>query len=165
MQKILALDLGTLTGYCYGDPKHLVCGTWKLAAAKEISFWHKHRLDRRCDPRFSRLMKHLAAVRDQYTPEVVVWEDVEFVMHQRQAQLWPTWRAAIWATFDPEKVVLECVPVGTLKAFATGNGAATKEQMAKHFNHNGPERAEYDDNAIDAWHAWHWAKQLFSRVK
>jgi len=48
------------------------------------------------------------------------------------AQLWPTLRTAILAEADPNPDLrLDCVPVGTLKHYATGNVSAKKLDMAR----------------------------------
>ena len=48
----------------------------------------------------------------------------------RRSQLWGSLRAVTWVFGRVPLNIVECVPVGTLKQFATGNGAANKRQMA-----------------------------------
>jgi hypothetical protein len=62
--------------------------------------------------------------------------------------------------------VIECVPTGTLKKFATGHGGATKEMMEVHLKrkHPGCWRSGLDDNGVDALWLWQWARQNLSRI-
>lgn len=180
--KILALDIGTKTGWCCWENNHLSLSTEVLATKKEVNTWGKERLDRRCDPRIERMAR---LVRKQMSilggdsghVDWVVFEDVEFASSRKQAHLWASLRAAIWLTAAPVKI--ECVPVGTLKAFATGHGGATKEMMMKAVQLWNPERfafrkdhvldyntnSKLDDNACDALHLARWAKLNLARAK
>ena len=167
MKKILALDLGTKTGYCYGDSiSTLKVGTWKLATAKEVTQWGKERLTRRCDPRCARLWHELDRLPK---PDIVVFEDVEFASYTKQVQLWASLRAAVWLSYGGfsgcgySGVLLECVPVGTLKKFATGAGNANKNGMERAATRLGLEVSGLDDNAVDALHLWRWAERNLSR--
>ena len=61
-----------------------------------------------------------------------MFEDVGFVSTRMQTQLWATLRTAIWgASLGNPDVRIFCVPVTTLKQFATGNGHVQKVQMAQ----------------------------------
>jgi hypothetical protein len=162
---ILGLDLGTRTGYCYNRGTTLFCGTWELATAKEITAWGKDRRRRTGDPRVRRLCEKIAGI--DYL-DLVAYEDVEFSTYTAQTQLWAGLRSAIWLC--ARAGITECVPVGTLKKFATGHGGATKEAMAKAFNR---ERNPHissrgllplDDNAIDAYFVWKWATKTLART-
>lgn len=161
--KILALDFGTKTGYCYGHSlQTFVPGTWKLATAKEITAWRKKRLDRRCDLRIARLWTYVRI----FSPDLVVFEDVEFSSYTKQIQLWSSLRAAAWIAFPSAR--FECVPVGTLKKFATGAGNATKEMMEASLYKQYPVTTFFkdtlDDNAVDALWIWLWARHNLSRL-
>jgi hypothetical protein len=177
--KILALDLATNTGFAHNLEDELSLGTWKLATDSEIRIWGQNRMTRRNDPRVSRLFNILSKLP---TPiDAVVMEDVQFMTYTQQCQLWSSLRAAVWLAFDPS--VCECVPVKTLKQFATGSGAATKEAMVRAVIRSNPTRfasgnnghddrfwdrrtvSELDDNAADAYHIFRWAEQNLSRRK
>lgn len=162
---ILALDYGTKTGYCYGsDASDLQFGTWKLATDKEVTGWGKSRLTRTCDPRIARLAGYLRAFP---LANMIVFEDVQFASSTYQVQLWASLRTVAWLDYPPG-TQFECVPVGTLKKFATGSGTATKERMGQCFVTAGHIRIEHflslDDNAVDAIWIWLWAKQIFARA-
>lgn len=182
---ILALDLGTKTGWCYLTSERMELGTWTLATAKEIRDWGKKRMTRRNDPRVHRLF-HLIDrffTHQKYTPDIFVFEDVQFSSYTLQVQLWSALRAAMWLASRAPTIV-ECVPVATLKKFATGHGGATKEMMMRAALKADPIRfdsiqggdevlgfdsannpAAFDDNAIDAYHLARWAKHNLSRIK
>lgn len=165
--RILALDLANKTGWAHDCTGGLIAGTFRLGTDKEIENWGKTRMNRRCDDRVCRLIKFIADLR----PEAIVWEDVQFVKSTFQGQLWPSLRTAIWAYACSNKVLVECVPVQTLKKFATGKGGATKEGMCRalassdrRFSARGETVFDsetdlwLDDNAVDAIWLWRWAK-------
>lgn len=159
---ILALDLGTKTGFAFDSGDAFQCGTWTLGQPKEIKQWGIERLTRRKDPRIKRLCSHLAELR---TFDVIVFEDVQFSLYTQQTQLWSSLRSCIWLC--GKAMVTECVPVATLKKFATGNGAATKESMEISLkkNHLSLWRSGIGDDTVDATWLWLWAKKNFSRAK
>lgn len=169
--KILALDLGTKTGYAMeADGYPLSCGTLTLATKEILRESKRLRNDRRGDPRFFKLIDFLRSVAKSFGPEVVVFEDVQFSTFTQQVQLWATWRAAVWLVADENDWWVECCPVPTLKKFATGHGGADKDRMAKYLAQNSRfqkvpggvydrlTRTKLDDNAVDALHLLRWAK-------
>jgi hypothetical protein len=161
--RILALDLGTHTGVACADGKACYASTWHLAKSGEITNWGKTRMDRRQDPRVPRLFEMLKTFKGF---DVVVFEDVEFQTYTQQCQLWSSLRAAVWMSFK-SPTYLDCVPVGTLKKFATGSGAADKAAMAKALYTQFPELKNngYDDNAVDAVWLLKWAEVHLCRLK
>ena len=157
---ILALDLGTNTGFAHTEGEN---GTWKLATTKEIALWGKNRMRRRSDPRVTRLATEIARL--ACISDIVVFEDVQFSSSTYQTQLWASFRGAVWLTCDRMKVMVECVPTGTLKLFATGHGAATKEMMLAAANRAEPGKfIGMDDNAVDAYWILKWAEKSLSRM-
>lgn len=170
--KILALDPATATGFCWGDtlsgtPK---AGMKLLATPPEIRSWGQRRLTRRQDPRPIRLYSFLADLcRDSFQcPDVIVFEDVEFMSYTQQCQLWSSLRAAIWlfSHFHASGCTIDCLNVSSLKKFATGFGGADKALMAQHLYKKHPEykAQDLDDNGVDAVWLWLWAKQNFARI-
>ena len=71
-----------------------------------------------------------------------------------QAHLWASLRAAVWFAFHVAE--FQCVPVATLKVFATGHGQAQKEDMADFLTDVADalglpcNLAAMDDNDVDA---------------
>lgn len=162
MLKILALDLGTHTGFARNFGPMPWAGTWTLSQPKEVTAWGKQRLDRRCDPRIERL--HRLLQDGLVKPDLVVFEDVEFSKYTLQTQLWSSFRTVVWLTFG-SKSVLECVPVTTLKKFATGSGGADKLGMKRALDRQYPGASTgLDDNAIDAVWILKWAEKNLSRM-
>lgn len=169
--KILALDLGTSTGFCHNlfsrglleDADTVEAGAWQLATAKEIAAWGKTRITRRRDPRVERLHNLLSKLP---APDVVCYEDVQFASYTKQVQLWSSFRAAVWLAF-PANAFIECVPVGTLKKFATGSGAADKDAMAAALYREYPElkSRKLNSDAVDAIWLFNWAVKNLSRMK
>ena len=159
---ILGLDLGTQTGYCYNVGDTLSLGTWTLATDAEIKRWGQTRQRRTDDPRIARLCDKLDSL-DAF--DVVIFEDVEFASSTFQVQLWASLRASVWLC--AKRTAIQCVPVGTLKLFATGDGHAGKPKMEKFFfREKGAEqfRGLVNDDAIDAYFLWKWATQHIKSV-
>lgn len=159
---ILALDLGTTTGLAINVDYDFQAWSQTLATPKEITAFRKKRMDRRQDPRVLRFFDTLRGMHN--TPGIVVFEDVQFQSYTLQTQLWSSFRAAVWLAFP--NAIIDCVPTGTLKKFATGHGGATKEMMSAHLKqqYSAHWKPEYDDNAIDAIWLWLWAKKNLSRI-
>jgi len=164
MRTILAIDIGTNTGYAYNDEVRLQfpIGTWRLSTDAEIRQSGKTRMNRRRDPRVLRFRDYLKSVP---WPDIIVFEDVQFASSTYQVQLWSALRATIWLTF-PDNFI-DCVPVGTLKKFATGSGSATKPMMAAALQrrYRSMWTPHLDDNAVDAAWLWLWAEKNLSRAK
>lgn len=159
---ILALDLGTKTGFCYGTHVYgLTAGTWTLALPKEVTAWRAARQDRTCDPRMGRLREKLL---HHTLVDMVVFEDVEFSSYTKQTQLWSSFRTVVWLNYF-KTARFECVPVSTLKKFATGHGNATKPMMAAALRKQEETLKGLDDNAVDAVWLWLWARQNLSRIR
>jgi len=160
MTKILALDLGRKTGIAcnYGLMPGAFTKTW--GTEKEERSWARDRLNRRQDPRVLRFFNWLSSIEP---PDIVVFEDVEFSTYTYQTQLWAAFRTAVWLSMQHRLV--ECVPVSTLKKFATGSGAADKRAMKKALFTRFPEmRPDLDDNAIDAMWLLKWAELNLGRT-
>jgi Holliday junction resolvasome RuvABC endonuclease subunit len=164
--KILALDLGTHLGLAHNfNEGKITAESHDLATAKEITAWGKQRWDRRNDPRIHRLALLLAGI-TQPVPDVVCFEDVQFSSFTKQTQLWASYRTVVWLVFG-QKAVLECVPVSTLKKFATGHGGADKSMMAAALYREHPEleKSGFTDDAVDAIFLLKWATKNLSRLK
>lgn len=159
---ILALDLGTSTGFAWNKGDEFFCGTWRLSALKEVRQWGRERKTRTDDPRIERLCTHIGALGEF---DIVVFEDIQFASYTYQVQLWSSLRAAAWLCAHTSR--FECVPVATLKKFATGNGAADKGGMSDFLKVRHPEiwKPTMDDNAVDAAWIWLWSKLTFARMK
>lgn len=168
---MLALDIATKTGFATwakeaASPGPLAIGTWELTKASERK--GQALALRRFDPRVRALWSRVAqTVATLPKPVLVVFEDVEFSSYTKQTQLWASLRAAVWIA--PGIDLFDCVPVGTLKLFATGHGGADKAMMAAAFKRGecagDPRSAELDDNAIDAYFILKWALEKYGLEK
>lgn len=167
--RILAIDIGSNAGFAYtvgGQyPQDWVAGTWELATDAELDAARKLRLDRRLDIRVANFVRHLETFYQICRVDVVVFEDVKFVKSQAQAHLWASYRGALWSFATRYGIDTDCLDVQKLKLFATGNGWADKEAMARAWKRKHPERsiANLDDNAVDALHLLDWANNLFNK--
>jgi hypothetical protein len=178
--RVLALDLGTHTGWALRDSTGATTsGTWHLATEAELRLQRKGDLDRCCDCRFSRLHQRVSMCCVPDKLDWIYFEDVEFFSSRMQTQLWAGFRTVLTLLYPVIKI--GAVPVGTLKKFATGKGNATKEQMAlaliqRGVLYRGQEgvdkgeveiyhcppgcgRPPVDDNEIDALHLLELAKK------
>lgn len=160
---ILGLDLGCKTGFAYnrGDDFEAGVWKWKLGSGQKTA-----RMDRRCDPRVLEFFEILLKFRGK--TDVVVFEDVEFAEYRLQVQLWSSYRAAVWLAFGREpNTIVECVPVTTLKRFATGHGGATKEMMeTAAFKRLGiSSQSGWTDDTFDAIWLHAWANDKFARLR
>lgn len=180
---ILAVDLGTTSGWATITEDRLQLGSHRLATDAEVKHWVKHRLDRRIDPRPLRLYDFLAAFPK---PDLIVFEDVQFQTYTKQTQLWSSLRTAVWFLARTLGISCECVPVSVLKKFATGHGGATKGMMCSALCRRFPDRFGpcgkeavsetlfggaspirvnvFDDNAVDAAWLAMWAQHNLSRM-
>lgn len=159
---ILALDLGTKTGFAWNRGDEFFCGTWLLGTDTEIRKWGKQRLSRTGDPRVERLCTRITALGHF---DIIVFEDVQFASSTYAVQLWASLRAAVWLCGKAKK--FEAVPVGTLKKYATGNGAADKAAMSGFLELRHPNlwTPALGDDAVDAVWLWLFAKENLCRMK
>jgi len=165
---ILALDLGTKTGWATGT----ACGTWTLATSKELKEHRKRRGDRRCDIRVLRLWAEIAKLHGATPFDWIVFEDVRFSLGLMQAHLWASFRTVAWLFAAHNVVEIECIDTSRLKRFATRHGNAPKDLMSAWLVKTHADRFRFfdgavrevdnnkklDDNAVDAAHLYYWAK-------
>lgn len=151
--RILALDLGTKTGWAFFDGEKVTSGTWQLMTPKEVTAMRKAKLDRSRDPRTWRLREN---IKKMLPADLIIFEDVQFSKTQLQAQMWGSLRGIVWLFQNGMEI--QAVPVGTLKKFATGKGNAQKEDLKRALT--GTIEAgilsKMDDNEVDAY----WLLQM-----
>jgi len=165
---VLALDLGSTTGFAFtqigGPIPQIGSKTW--ATTKELRDQKTRRMDRRGDIRVVRFFDWLTNLHAVAKFDTVIFEDVQFSSSTAQTQLWSSFRTTVWLAFP--KTLIETVPVGTLKKFATGSGSADKPAMLAALVRRAPELITLgvtpDDNAVDATWLWLWAQKNLSRT-
>ena len=160
---VLALDLGTTTGWATLVAGVESSGAWELATEKELYRQRKiksekpypQRGDRLTDLRVARLFDHLNQILPALRIDWVFFEDVKFCKTQAQAQLWASLRTAVWLAVKRVYAVrIDCLAIQNLKQFATGKGNATKEEMIAALG-----RVEISHDEADALHLLHFARQ------
>lgn len=167
--RILALDLGTKTGWAYGRAEDGVIegfGTLLLANEKALKEAKKARLDRRLDIRIPRLLGLLTEIHHRAPLDWVMFEDVQFASTTMQAHLWASFRGTVW-TFVSQHwpMCSDCLATGKLKVFATGSGNADKPAMERALRRDPRFFSEkMDDNAVDAIHLLKWSQQILKRA-
>lgn len=167
MKTILALDLGTHCGWAYRSKAGKIsAGTWTLATDRAITEAGKARMDRKLDPRIPTFYRHLTDLLNlEGLIEFMVFEDVQFSRYTQQTQLWSSFRAVAWLFAYLHRIKTDCIPVTTLKQFATGSGAADKDFMMRTAAKLFPTVEIVDDNCADALHLLQWATTITARVK
>ena len=127
----LCIDIGTHTGWALLEGQQILeSGTTHLATKEELDLQRREGKERTLDLRYSRLHALIRRFIKEHGIERIVFEDVLFSSTQMQGQLWASLRCAIWAVCQEFPIQVFGLPVGTLKLFATGSGAAKKPGMA-----------------------------------
>lgn len=172
--KILALDLGTTTGWAFHDGTKSTHGSKLLASEKNLRHARNLRMDRRLDVRAIVLRHFLSPFLGDSKPDYILFEDVQFGKSLAQVQLWSSFRGVVWAFAVEHGIEVDCLATGKLKKFATGSGSADKTDMAIALVHSDPSvytlaslggvlhrptREILDDNAVDAAHLLRWGLQ------
>ncbi len=143
---ILALDLGTTTGFAYG-PADIVSGTWSLKPMTGA------------DPatRFLQLEAHLMGVSISSGDEItkVYYEEVmQRPLSVYAGHIYGGLKATLGMWCVEHNIPREGVPVGTIKKHWTGRGNASKSEMVEEAIRRG--YAPIDDNEADALALLHY---------
>ncbi len=143
MSNILALDLGTKTGWAMIDNGRVSSGS--------VSFKHTHFDSTGC--RFSRFRRWLGT-KGHCQFDDVVYEAVRRHNGTIAGQTYGGFMATLQIWCDAEGLPYEGVPVGTIKKFATGNGNASKLAMIGAMEVRG--HKPQDHNEADALALLYW---------
>lgn len=135
---LLALDLGTSTGFCCGDDKHSVSGTWSLKQGRFDGG----------GMRFVKFRGRLNELYNAYKFERVVYEEVRRHLGTDAAHVYGGLQALLTEWCETRSIPYEGVSVGVIKKFATGKGNASKFAMLAYARGIGVETD--DDNEADA---------------
>lgn len=144
MVKILALDLGTTTGFAVGGVDHMISGTWALKPSR----WEGGGMV------FVKFRNRLNEIRDAYGLDHVYFEEVRRHKGTDAAHRYGGLMAVLTAWCEENNVPYEGVPVGAIKKAFTGNGAASKDLMIAECVKRG--FSPKDDNEADAIAIYHW---------
>lgn len=140
---LLALDLGTTTGYCLGTKESHISG---IATFKTDRFSGG-------GMRFVRFRNWLSELAEQAITEVV-FEEVRAHRGTDAAHVYGGLMAVLTEWCEARRVPYQGVPVGTIKKFATGKGNANKDMMVAAARGWGYEPV--DDNEADAIAIFRW---------
>lgn len=138
---ILALDLGTKTGFAFGDrfdPKHVESGTVNFKPTKFASFGR----------RFKDFEAWLDRVNTLNDITEVVFEEVRRHAGTDAAHIYGAFLSALTNFCDANLLPFKGEPVGTIKKHATGRGNAKKHEMVAAAEKWGFKPG--DDNEADA---------------
>lgn len=145
MTSILALDLGTTTGFAWSAAKgSIVSGTWNLRPAKYEGG----------GMRFLRFRGELNLMHASAPIDQVVFEAVRRHIGTDAAHVYGGLMGELSSWCEERKIPYEGVAVGTIKLFWTGKGNAPKEMMIAEARKRGYEPT--DDNEADAIAILHW---------
>lgn len=135
---ILALDLGTKTGWCVGSKGAHASGTWNLAGGRFSGG----------GMRFVHLRQRLEELRAGYKLTAVYFEEVRRHRGVDAAHVYGGMLAILTAWCEENGIPYEGVPVGEIKKSFTGKGNSDKNAMIAEAEKRGYEVV--DDNQVDA---------------
>jgi len=146
MRQILALDLGTQTGWAIRGVSGLIAsGTQSFKPGRFEGGGMRYL-------RFSRWLDEMA---DCGPIAWIVFEEVRRHAGTDAAHIYGGLMGALTAWCESRGIPYEGVPVGTIKKHATGKGNAPKAAMIEAARARG--YAPADDNQADALALLHWA--------
>jgi len=148
---ILALDLGTKTGYAIGDKKGPISsGMMNFATKRNEGGGMRY-------VRFSRWLKHIIA---QQRITEIYYEEVRRHAGTNAAHVYGGFMSHLTAICDEvdNELPYQSIPVGSIKKHATGRGNASKPEMIRAAITKGwmPKGSE-EDNEADALHILDYA--------
>lgn len=150
---MLALDLGTTTGFCVGREGGLISGVQNFKPGRYDGG----------GIRFVRFRTWLNELKAAYPIDLVVYEEVRRHQGTDAAHVYGGLMATLTAWCEENNIPYEGVPVGEIKKHATGKGNADKEMMKRAAVEIG--FAPIDDNEADAICLWHCRKHMIEAAK
>lgn len=154
--RILALDLGTTTGWA-ANIGILASANIGILASGSVSM-RPSRYDGG-GMRYLRFREWLRHIYGEMTPiDVVYYEEVRRHMGVDAAHVYGGLLAVLTSWCEERAVPYQGVPVGTIKKHATGKGNASKAEMIAAARKYAPHASiDMDDNEADAICILHWA--------
>lgn len=158
---ILAIDIGTHTGWAVNSGGERQQGVELLCSKQELKAARAQRTERRCDPRIPRLFWFVRRTIERFGVQCIVFEDVLFVRSIAQAHLWASQRAVLWLAATEHGLLIDCLNTTALKTFATKMPSAKKDRMIAALKKVEPnlDFSRVDDNVCDAIWLWRWATE------
>ena len=136
--QILALDLGTTSGFAVGSPGHIVSGTLSLKPGRYDGG----------GMRFVKFRNRLEEIRKAYGIDAVFYEEVRRHRGVDAAHVYGGLMATLTGWCEEHKIPYEGLPVGEIKKNFCGNGNASKDAMIAEAQKRGFKPT--DDNEADA---------------
>lgn len=146
---ILALDLGTTTGWALRDPTGRITSGSQSFKPRRFEGGGMRFL------RFKRWLTELKAHADGI--DALVFEEVRRHVSTDAAHVYGGFLATLTAWCEHHGIPYQGVPVGTIKKHVTGKGNASKDEMMAAMRARG--YLPTDDNEADALALLHWAIQ------
>ena len=146
---ILALDLGTRTGFAYEGKKHSASGFYDT----------KLKNPEGAGMRFLRFRRWLDTFMNIEPVTECYFEEVKRHNGTLAAQVYGGYRAELMSWCEENDVPYEGVGVGTIKKFATGKGNASKDAMILEACLDSGRNIK-DDNEADAYWILQYALSL-----
>lgn len=140
---LLALDLGTMTGYAVGTPGCVVTGRLDLKPGRHEGG----------GMRYLRFRRHLDEIHAATPIAEVAYEEVRRHVGTDAAHVYGGLLAQLTAWCEENGVPYKGEPVGSIKKFATSKGNASKSEMIEAVRSWGYN--PLDDNEADAIAIWH----------
>lgn len=141
MTTILALDLGTATGFALAGPGVFVSGEWKL----------KERRNQSSEYRYINLRNNLDTLFAAQPFDQIWYEAVHGHKGVDAAHWWGGFRATVQMWCADRGIPFNSAGVGQIKKHATGKGNASKDEMiaaARAYGYNVPDNGDNEADAI-----------------
>ena len=132
---ILALDLGTTTGWAYGRAGVLVSGIWKLKGSRFEGG----------GMRFLRFQGLLDELHKSSPVGKIVYEEVRRHAGTDAAHIYGGLQGVLTAWAEEKVIPYDGVPVGTIKKLFTGKGNADKDAMVSTCERHGIKVADHNE--------------------
>jgi len=144
---ILALDLGTTTGWALRDRTgHITSGSESFRPQRFEGG----------GMRYLRFRRWISEVQESVSEiQFLYFEEVRRHVGVDAAHVYGGLLATLTAWCEHHQILYQGVPVGTIKKHATGKGNASKDEMVASARARG--HAPADDNEADALALLHWA--------
>jgi Holliday junction resolvasome RuvABC endonuclease subunit len=146
---ILALDLGTTTGWALRTPDGAITSGTQSFRPQRFEGGGMRFL------RFKRWLTEVKASADGI--DSLHFEEVRRHVSTDAAHAYGGFLATLTSWCEHHQIPYQGVPVGTIKKHATGKGNASKDEMIKAMRRLG--HVPTDDNEADALAILHWASQ------
>uniref|UniRef100_A0A6H1ZE70 Holliday junction resolvase RuvC n=1 Tax=viral metagenome TaxID=1070528 RepID=A0A6H1ZE70_9ZZZZ len=148
---LLALDLGTTTGWAAVSRRAVTSGTWSFQTGRYEGG----------GMRFLRFRKQLEEAIVLVDAGAVLFEEVRAHRGTSAAHVYGGLLALLTSLCEELAVPYQGVPVGTIKRHATGKGNANKAAMVRASKVRWPREEIKDDNQADALCLLAWGMEEY----